>query len=395
MQVLKLKNKVQHYAWGGFSYIPNLIGADNQNQEPFAELWMGTHNRGESVILHNEHEIPLSEFIAQSPSEILGKPTAEKFNNQLPYLFKILDVNKMLSIQAHPTKKAAEAGFERENKIGIPLTAKHRNYRDDNHKPEIMVAMTDFWLLHGFKSIDGIQQVLNEVPEFAFLKPHFEEKNIKQLYKSIMDLTQEEVNAALEPLRQRLNATENIPKSSADYWAKLGFEQHTNAGNLDKGIFSVYLYNLVNLKKGEAIYQAANVPHAYLEGVNVELMANSDNVFRGGLTVKHVDTNELMQHLIFESVTPEILTGEAITNTETIYPTIAPDFEVAVVRLQPNLTFVSLNPNSCEIAIVLEGTVHVNDMNFKKGESFFIPADVHVNMSSDTNAEIYRAYVPF
>lgn len=395
MQVFKLVNKVQHYAWGGYSYIPELIGTKNTEQEPYAELWMGTHHRGESVVIKDGQEIPLSQFIAQSPVRVLGNATAEKFNNQLPYLFKILDVNKMLSIQAHPTKKAAEVGFKRENELGISLSAKNRNYKDDNHKPEIMVAISDFWLLHGFKSIAAIEQILNEIPEFAFLKPHFEGKSIKKLYKAIMDLSQQEVNSALEPLRQRLNLQTDIPKSTPHYWAKLGFEQHTHDGNLDKGIFSVYLYNLVNLQKGEAIYQAANIPHAYLEGVNVELMANSDNVFRGGLTVKHVDINELMEHLIFESVTPNILKGEHTSEVETVYSTIAPDFEVAHIQLSKGVTFIHQNNSSCEIAILLGGTLEVNGESYQKGESFFVPAGVQIEMKSLESADIYRAYVPF
>jgi len=394
-QVLRLRNKVQHYDWGGRVYIQNLIGDKNPLQKPYAELWMGTHNRGESDIIINGKELPLSQFIAQAPQSILGKATAEKFKNQLPFLFKILAVKQMLSIQAHPTKAAALAGFARENALGIPLKAKHRNYRDDNHKPEIMVAITDFWLLHGFKSIEGINAVLNDIPEFQFLQPSFEKNDIKKLYQTIMELSKSQVNEVLEPLRLRLLEQENIPKSSPDYWAKLGFEQHTHEGDLDKGIFSVYLFNLLHLNKGEAIYQAANVPHAYLEGINVELMASSDNVFRGGLTVKHVDTKELLQHLIFDSITPKVFTGKAVSDFEVVYPTIAPDFEVSVVELPTNNTFTHHHSDSCCIAILLNGSVEIDNETFKRGDSFFVPADYKVDILATETTEIYKAYVPF
>ncbi|MGB0985251.1 MAG: mannose-6-phosphate isomerase, class I, partial [Saprospiraceae bacterium] len=309
--------------------------------------------------------------------------------------FKILDVKAMLSIQAHPTKKAAEKGFKRENKAGIPLTARHRNYKDDNHKPEIMVALTDFWLLHGFQSIEQIENVLKDIPEFNFLQPHFQEKNIRLLYQFIMELSQEEVNEALKPLFDRLNKVDDIPKSSADYWAKRGFIEHTHNGNYDRGIFSIYLYNLVFLKRGEAIYQAANVPHAYLEGVNVELMANSDNVLRGGLTIKHVDVNELLKHLFFEPVTPNIMKGDIISEFERVYKTVAPDFEVSRVYMEKDKIYQHKNFNSAEIVIFIEGSAMVNDILYKRGDSFFAPANTDYSIKSNETTAMYKAYVPF
>jgi mannose-6-phosphate isomerase len=392
---LKLSNKIQHYAWGGSKFIPELVGFENITNEPCAELWMGTHHRGDSVVIMNGKEKPLSSIVNANPMEILGAATANKFDNELPYLFKVLDVKAMLSIQVHPTKKAAEKGFKKENEAGIPLTARHRNYKDDNHKPEVMVALTDFWLLHGFQSIEGIETVLRDIPEFAFLQPHFKEKNIRSLYQFIMELSQEEVNNALRPLFERLSQMDNVPKSSADYWAKRGFEEHTHNGNYDKGIFSVYLYNLVFLKRGEAIYQAANIPHAYLEGVNIELMANSDNVLRGGLTVKHVDVKELLKHLLFEPITPNIMQGDIISEFERVYKTVAPDFEVSRVYLEKDKTYQHRNSNSAEIVILVQGTAMVNDVLYKKGDSFFVPANTDYIINSKEITAMYKAYVPF
>ncbi len=391
----RLYNKVQNYAWGGIVFIPNLIGVENTENKPFAELWMGTHHRGESEIQVGKQRLPLSQFIAENPIDRIGQATADKFDNKLPYLFKVLAVKKMLSIQCHPTKKAAEIGFAYENKIGIPLTAKNRNYKDDNHKPEVMVALTEFWLLHGFKSIQGIEEVLNTVPEFEFLKASFEEKDIFHLYKTIMELPQAQVNEILEPLKVRLNAQKNIPKLSADYWAKLGFEQHTHNGNLDKGIFSVYLYNLLKLEKGQGLYQAANLPHAYLEGVNIELMANSDNVLRGGLTFKHVDVPELLKNLNFEGITPAILEGTQISKNERVYKTIAPDFEVSCVSIKAGENYQNRNDNAPEIFIVTDGELTVNEESYKKGESFFINAGKTYDFNTKNIATLYKATVPF
>lgn len=394
IMVYRLHNKVQNYAWGGFDYIPSLLKIDNTAQEPFAEIWMGTHHRGESEIEVAGNKQPLGNFIADAPTQKLGEATASKFDNKLPYLFKVLDVNKMLSIQAHPTKAIAEAGFADENERGIPVTAKHRNYKDDNHKPEVMIALTDFWLLHGFKSIEGIEEVLATVPEFAFLQESFQDKDIKTLYQTIMELPAEQVNEHLAGLYERLKDS-NLEKNTADYWARLGFEQHTNNGNFDKGIFSVYLYNLVNLKKGQGIYQAAGIPHAYLEGANIELMANSDNVLRGGLTVKHIDVPELLKHLRFEGITPAVMDGERVSDFEVAYPTVAPDFEVSKVHIPEGQVYQHQNNNSPETVIVIEGQVTVDEEVFGQGDSFFVPAGNAYSVTANADAELYKAYVPF
>ncbi len=147
----KLKGKVQHYAWGGTEYIPQLLGEENPGHQPYAEYWMGAHTSSPSVVLFDEtHHTTLDRLIKEDPHAWLGDKVTTRFG-ALPYLFKVLDVRDMLSIQVHPTKAEAEKGFARENEAGIPLSASNRNYKDDNHKPEVMVALSEFWLLHGFK----------------------------------------------------------------------------------------------------------------------------------------------------------------------------------------------------------------------------------------------------
>ena len=205
-------------------------------------------------------EISLKDFIARSPEEVLGKPVSDRFGGQLPFLFKILDVRKMLSIQAHPNKASAEAGFRRENEQGVARDARNRNYKDDNHKPEVMVALTDFWLLHGFRSITEIRQVLQDVPAFAELSAIFGEGDIRKLYQHIMELPQEEVDRLLAPLKVMLEkqAAEGVlSKDSPHYWAHQAFLDYTRAGHYDRGIFSIYLFNLVFVPKGMGIFQDA------------------------------------------------------------------------------------------------------------------------------------------
>jgi mannose-6-phosphate isomerase len=393
-QIYPLTGTVQHYAWGGTTFIPELTNRANPEQEAFAELWMGTHHRGPSSIIKEETKWDLRDYFKEYP-QALGHHSIKKFGAELPFLFKILDVSAMLSIQSHPTKKQAEIGFAKENKLGIPLSAKHRNYKDNNHKPELMVALTDFWLLHGFRSINQIDQIVKNGTGFKFLQKVWEKQSITTLYQYIMELPQEEINQLLKPLHQELlSKKEQLQKNQADFWALQAFQQYTGPeGNYDRGIFSIYLFNLVFIKKGDGIFQDAGIPHAYLEGVNVEIMANSDNVFRGGLTPKHIDVPALIQNLVLSPVVPKIISGETISTTEVIYPTPAPDFGLSQIHLTPGLLHKETS-RSAQICIVMEGSAIANDQLFSKGQSFFIPATTNYQIYTEKETIIFKAFVP-
>lgn len=391
-QPIPLTGVVQHYAWGGYEYIPALIGQTNAAREPFAELWMGVHGRGPARLQLGASTPLLSEWLGSHP-EALGA-ARHRFGEQLPFLFKILDVREMLSIQSHPTKAQAEAGFRRENEAGISLEAPHRNFKDANHKPEVMVALTDFWLLHGFRPRAEIQELLESNPAFRPLQPYFGGQSIYSLYKAIMELPQARVDELLQPLYGQLQQAERLEKSSPGYWARRAFEQYSSAG-FDRGIFSIYLFNLVHVAPGAGIYQGAGIPHAYLEGVNVELMANSDNVFRGGLTVKHIDVPQLLQHLHFDSVAPKILTGQHRGAWEVAYETPAPDFQLNRIDLPAGSRYEPTPPPTAEIAIVLQGGVRTGDGQvFSRGQSFFLPAGTAYTLTATETAELFKALVP-
>ena len=398
--ILPLRGKVQHYDWGGQQFIPCLIGQPNDDQKPFAELWMGTHNRGQATLDYQGKTLLLSELIKEYPEVILGRKVIEQFGNQLPFLFKILDVDKMLSIQAHPNKAQAEKGFERENQMGIPRTSSQRNFKDDNHKPEVMFALTEFWLLHGFRPQAAILQSLESVPEFNVLADPLKEKGLQELYKMIMEWPQDRVNTILQPLKDRLLTSleqNQLHPDQADYWAALGFRDMTpSAKLLDRGIFSIYLLNLVKLQPGQAIFQDAGIPHAYLRGVNVELMANSDNVFRGGLTRKHIDVTTLLDHLIFDPVIPKVISGEKISATETAYPTSAPDFELRRIHIAPHKVHHNAAANSPAIVILIEGEALVNDqLKLNRGEIILIPANIFCTIEArNSGAVLFKAIVP-
>ena len=239
MSIFKIKGVVQDYAWGGKTFISRLIEAP-QSIGKCAEYWMGAHENASSTILETGES--LLEIIKNDPHGILGSEVATEFG-RLPFLFKVLDVKEMLSIQVHPTKEEAREGFARENSEGIPLTAPHRNYKDDNHKPEIMVALSEFWLLHGFKPRASLKETLAKTPELNSLVNIFDKEGYIGLYKSVMEEPPEKTIEVILPLINRLKPKYEaglLSKDSADYWAIKAFNCFCSMGNIDKGIYSIY-----------------------------------------------------------------------------------------------------------------------------------------------------------
>ncbi len=397
--VYRLKGAVQHYAWGGHHYIPTLLGIRNTKAEPFAEYWMGTHDRGAAkVILPDGTEKNLDALIAEAPVDYLGAATAQQFHNKLPFLLKILDVEKMLSIQAHPNKTEAEIGFAAENAAGILLDAFNRNFKDDNHKPEMMVALTDFYLLHGFLFPDAITHNLTTVPELQTLAPIFAEQGLKTFYQGLMTMPQNRVDELLQPLATRLIPlleAGKLDKTKAEYWAAKALRDfRLPNGSYDRGVFSIFIMNIVYLKPGQGVYQGAGLLHAYLEGVNVELMANSDTVFRGGLTDKYVDPAVLVAHLDFSPIIPQPLSGEALSASENVYRTPSPDFELRTIHLEEGENHEEINTPGAAVLIVLEGEYDLGGHSAEMGEVFFVPAGTDFGISCREAGVIFKATVP-
>lgn len=377
--ICALRGAVQHYDWGGYHFIPALLGQPNPERRPCAELWLGAHPKAPAIALLASGEKPLNELLA----------------GPLPYLLKVLDARQMLSIQAHPTKRQAEQGFARENAAGVPPAAPERNYKDANHKPEVHVALTEFWMLHGFRSPAGIAEQLRLHPELAALGAA---ADLRRLYTTAMTLPQAAVDAILNPLLARLEQ-EHPPRHEPAYWALRAARDFPRpGGSRDPGIFSCFLLNLVHLRPGEGTYQPAGVLHAYLEGVNVELMANSDNVLRGGLTPKHVDVDELLRTLAFEGGAPPILTAEAVSATESRYRTPAEEFELSRIAVRPGLphTAASRGP---EVFLVLEGAATLagpaGEIRLARGSAAFVqPGHAYRIQAAAAPAVLYKAALP-
>jgi mannose-6-phosphate isomerase len=389
-KIFKLQGKVQYYAWGGYEYIPQLLGFNNSQKKPCAEYWLGAHPSAPGMLQTDDGQQSWYELIKQEPVGYLGEHVYERFG-ELPYLLKVLDVREMLSIQVHPTKEEAQKGFEREEAAGIAIDAPNRNYKDKNHKPEVMIALGEFWLLHGFKKEEELQNILNSIPEFSFLSNVFAEDGYYGLYKMVMEMPQEEADELLLPLIKR-EITLCGNKNQPGYWVSKLYSGNMPQGHVDKGIFSIYFFNIVELKQGEAVFQGAGVPHAYLEGQNVELMANSDNVLRGGLTPKHIDVPELLKHIVFEGIEPKILKGEDVGH-ERQFSFPVPDFSISALELETGREYLSKSI-SPEIYLVMQGEVIWEHKSCKRGEAFVVLPDTEFTMRGLKNAVVYKAYVP-
>jgi mannose-6-phosphate isomerase len=383
---------VQHYNWGGHNFIPQLLNTPNNEGLPFAEYWLGAHPNFSSFIDRDGQSVPLPDFIKTNREEVLGRNVAGDFD-ALPFLFKVLDVKQMLSIQVHPDLKEAKIGFDKENREGIPITAAHRNYKDENHKPEQMVALSDFWLLHGFKSPEKLTAILHATPELLFLKKIFVDNGYDYLYRYVMTMEQGEVNGLLHPLAERilpLYRNGLLQKDREDFWAARAIVTFSKGADFDRGLFSIYFFNLLQLKKGEGIFQPAGMPHAYLEGQNIEVMANSDNVLRGGLTEKYIDVEELMKHTNFSATVPDILYPDA----DGLY--VSPAKEFCLYRYINKSA--GLFADGAEIIFVLKGKLSASNglhqLNVSQGEAVFVMAGTYADLVPDGETEFYRVSIP-
>jgi len=391
----KLLGKHRHYDWGGKTFLPNLMGVENVNHLPYAEYWMGAHALAASIIQTPDGEKDLAQLIKEQPAQWLGKDIATKFK-ALPYLYKILDVQEMLSIQVHPSKENAVIGFKAEEAKGISIDAANRNYKDENHKPEVMVALSDFWLLHGFLAPAILEERLNSYIYFRPLMNEFRGVDYQNLYSFFMQLPMEASDAILKPLLEEAAeavARGTVTKKDPHYWTNKYYADGIPAKNIDKGIFSIYILNIVNIPKYQGIFQGAGILHAYLEGQNIELMANSDNVLRGGLTPKHVDVKELIQHVSFVPTYPLILKGEMLNDQETNYPCPVPDFGLTKLRLNAGEVY-TISTYSLELLLVMEGEVVIEDIAYKAGDTALLTPNTMVKLKAKLPTLLFKAYVP-
>ena len=398
--IYRLTGQLQHYAWGGKNYIASLIGLNSAKDQPCAEWWLGAHPSAPSEIENVTGKQSLIEFLSQNPTA-LGQASRQQFGDELPYLLKILDVEKPLSIQLHPTKDQAEKGFEAENAKGVALTDGTRTYKDRNHKPEMMIALSDFWLLHGFKTKEQILATLNARPSLQPLAEKLGKQSLAEFYADVMLADQSTLANWLLPIieaNQQSYKNGELALDNPDYWVLYTMEAMAiSPEKLDAGLVCFYLFNIVHLKEGEGIFQDAGIPHAYLRGQNVELMACSDNVIRGGLTPKYVDIVELLKIVDCREVAPQIISAAPQNQPEFTYKTPVNDFALVQIRVEPQ-QHTELNFQSAGILLVMQGELKIQEKSaaliLKQGESALITADSNVKIMSEKGGYAFLAKLP-
>lgn len=391
--IYTLKNTIKNFPWGSRTAIHDYFGIDNPTSEHQAELWMGAHPLASSSIAVNDIDVSLCDAITQNPEYWLGKRTKVS-TSSLPFLMKILAAEEPLSIQVHPSKLAAELGFAHENKKAIPLDAVSRNYKDDNHKPELVYAITPYLAMNGFREFKQILTFFNTLNITSIEKIYvpFKEKpsssSFKEFFSALLTLTGEKKAQAISELISSLKVNGNdFPDEAALV------ERFKQLYPRDIGLFSPLFLNVIELKPGEAMFLYAQTPHAYIHGLGVEVMASSDNVLRAALTPKHVDVEELVNNTKFEPVPfselkmkPEKFEGREV------YPIPVEDFKFDVLTPSQGI---DVTVSSTEVLFCVSGsvtvTVDTESRLITKGESVALPAAIE-QYSIFGEGRLARAY---
>ncbi|WP_408900760.1 mannose-6-phosphate isomerase, class I [Photobacterium piscicola] len=371
----KMDNVIQDYAWGSVTSIEQLFAIPNLDQKPQAEMWMGAHANGCSVITVNGEAVRLADFIATDPDAIIGAETQAKFA-ELPYLFKVLAAEKALSVQVHPSKHQAEIGYAKEEKIGIARNAANRNYKDPNHKPELVFALTPYQAMNGFRELAEIVELFTTI-------------NLDVISDLVNTFAANQTDAGLRDFFEAMLSLEGERKESAVNGLLAFCHEHKDQPLFallidlseqypgDIGLFVPLMLNVLTLQPGEAMFLSACTPHAYIKGTGLEIMANSDNVLRAGLTPKFMDVPELVANTEFKSMAAnELLLAPTMVAGGLDYQIPVPDFKFSVYK---QVNDIALQNTSAEILFAIDAPLTVTHQNgetltLEKGQSVFIPA---------------------
>ncbi|MFJ6697477.1 mannose-6-phosphate isomerase, class I [Streptomyces sp. NPDC091272] len=417
----RLANTVRPYAWGSVTAIPELLGTEPTG-EPQAELWMGAHpgapSRIERAPARAERSplgaaepaagrVPsrqdpethaLSDVIAADPETELGAAAVKKFGPRLPFLLKVLAAGAPLSLQVHPNLAQAQEGYADEERRQVPIDAPDRNYKDANHKPELICALTKFNGLCGFRVPAEAAALLESLgvdslkPYVDLLRARPEEAALREVLTAVLSADRTEIAATVTEAAaaaERLAAAPGTPPAEAAALAAYASLAHHYPG--DPGVLAAVLLNHVELQPGEALFLGAGVPHAYLDGLGVEIMANSDNVLRCGLTPKHVDVPELLRVVRFEATDPGVLRPEASPEGEELYDTPTDEFRLSRYVLAEGAAPVRLAAGAPQILLCSSGSPQVGGAGLTPGRAVFVPAGESAELSGP--GTVFRATV--
>jgi mannose-6-phosphate isomerase len=411
MRIYRLENPVQRYAWGSVDGISDTLGIANPGGGPLAEVWMGAHPSAPSKALVGGEKIGLDELVRRDPEATLGPKVVDQLGRSLPFLFKVLSAGTPLSIQAHPSKRKAQLGYEREDLGGIPVDAAERNYRDPNHKPEMAVALTRFELICGFRPVSEILENMRLVAPGEF------ERSLERLERdpSRVELSVffYDLISADERSRSQLLATasrrlgELLDTKAAPPGREGAFRWALRIMDIfpgDVGAIIPLILNHIILEPGEAAFIAPGELHAHLTGTCLEIMANSDNVIRGALTPKFVDLPELVSVLSFNPERLPSVRPYPVAPCEEAYPTFVPDFEISRISIGPGRRYLRRSKGP-EILLCASGRAVVacrtgaaggsERLTLERGEAAFATADAcDYEIVAEAEAVVFRASVP-
>ncbi|MCO4744289.1 MAG: mannose-6-phosphate isomerase, class I [Proteobacteria bacterium] len=374
--IVYLDAPIRPYAWGSHTTLAALQGRPHPTPQPEAEIWFGAHPVAPSLVGRDTGFVGLDALIAMSPRATLGPRLLSRFGEQLPFLLKILAIERPLSIQAHPDKKRARAGFVAETKRRIPLGAPQRIYKDPRPKPELVCALTSFDALVGFRpqgELDAITEALGH--------------GSLPLEELVHDLLRHEDSwQRASNMAARNQNTEGVVGDAARTFAEL---QEAYPG--DQGLAVAMLLNRVRLEPGQALFLGAGLLHAYLRGTAVEIMGNSDNTLRGGMTEKYVDVPELLNTVHFEPNTPEVLHAQG-DGAEAHFTADTAAFSLSTIQLDEHYPI--HKEHGPEIILCTSGDCTVNhgrhSVALGPGEACFVP-HACVDYSLTGNGHVFRA----
>ncbi|GAA4704823.1 mannose-6-phosphate isomerase, class I [Streptomyces youssoufiensis] len=399
----RLANTVRPYAWGSVTAIPELLGTEPTG-EPQAELWMGAHPGAPSHVDRGAGPVGLNEVIAADPEAELGPEAVRRFGDRLPFLLKVLAAQAPLSLQVHPDLDQARAGFADEERRGVPIDAPHRNYKDANHKPELICALTPFDGLCGFRSPAEAADLLAAL-DVDSLKPYVDilrampdTDALREVLTAVLSADREAMAATVTEATEAATRLATAGGPHADAYAAYAAVARAFPG--DPGVIAGMLLNHVRLQPGEGLYLGAGVPHAYLSGLGVELMANSDNVLRCGLTPKHVDVPELLRIVRFESAPPGVLRPEADPDGAEVYATPIDEFRLSRHVLPADAAPRPLPTGAPQLLLCTAGRITLRgqgptapgaatELRLTQGESAYVPASEAVELTGE--GTLYRA----
>lgn len=370
-----------HYAWGSTTAIPDLMGM-SATSEPVAEAWFGAHPSAPSPLVGATGS--LLDLIGTDPVRALGADVIARFGERLPFLLKVIAPAAPLSLQLHPSIEQAESGFAAEDTSGVPIDAPYRSYRDRNHKPELVYALNTFEALSGFRAprraaelLDGLNAVV-AARLHRILREHPTAEGVGRAFRLLLDpeqpVTPEQVSAVASACARRL-ADGTSPSIHSDTIVGRLFAAFPS----DPGVVASLLLNPVTLQPGEAMFVPAGTVHAYLGGLAVEVMANSDNVLRAGLTTKHVDVPAVLEVMETVAAPPIRLAPEQVKPSTQVFYAPVDDFELTIVDCAAHER-VQLTGRGPRIMLALDSELGVSvgdaSVTLARGSAVFIPASL-------------------